>query len=212
MTKKEMACRAVDTLSRQYPDAVCSLEAVDPFQLLVATRLSAQCTDARVNLVTPALFAAYPTPSAMAKATYEEVESYIRSCGLYKTKAKSLVELSKAICERFNGRVPGTMEELLTLPGIGRKTANLILGDIFHVPSSVVTDTHLIRIAYRIGLTDAKEPYKVEVQLRKILPPEGASDFCHRVVHFGRDICTARSPRCGECPMNDFCKKRNYKK
>lgn len=209
MTKKQRAEQCVLRLKEKYPDAVCSLEAKDPFQLLVATRLSAQCTDARVNLVTPALFAAYPTPRAMAKATYEQIEGLIQSCGLYKTKAKSLVDMANMLCDVYGGQVPDTLEELTKLPGIGRKTANLIMGDIYKKPGSVVADTHLIRITNRIGLVASKDPYQVEVALRKLLPPEESSDFCHRMVHFGREICSARSPQCAGCPLADVCRKVN---
>lgn len=203
MTKKQRASEAVERLEKVYP-AVCSLEATDAFQLLVATRLSAQCTDARVNMVTPHLFSKYPDAKAMANADISEIEECIKSCGLYKTKAKSLVEMSKTLCEKFNGEVPATMEELTSLSGIGRKTANLILGDIFGQPA-VVCDTHLIRITNRLGLISTKDPYKAEMELRKILPMDKASNFCHRIVHFGRDICTARSPKCDECPLDDIC-------
>ena len=207
MTKKERAAFCVEQLKIKYPNAVCSLEAADPFQLLVATRLSAQCTDARVNLVTPALFAAYPTPTDMAKASYEQVEDYIKSCGLYKTKAKSLVDMATMLCADFGGQVPDSLEKLVKLPGIGRKTANLIMGDIYHQPGSVVADTHLIRITNRIGLVESKDPYQVEVALRKILPPDESNDFCHRIVHFGREVCSARAPKCGVCPLTEHCKK-----
>ena len=211
MTKKERAAFCVEQLKIKYPDAICSLEAADPFQLLVATRLSAQCTDARVNLVTPALFAAYPTPAKMAKASYEQVEEYIKSCGLYKTKAKSLVDMAVMLCNEFGGQVPDSLEALTKLPGIGRKTANLIMGDIYHQPGSVVADTHLIRITNRIGLVASKDPYQVELALRKILPPEESSDFCHRIVHFGREVCSARAPKCEVCPLAEHCKKIGVK-
>lgn len=204
MTKKQRALAAVEILKQRYPDAVCSLVYNDPYQLLVATRLSAQCTDARVNMVTPALFERFPTPAAAASASPEEVEPFIRSCGLYKTKAKDIVALSKMLCDEFNGQVPDTLEALLRLPGIGRKTANLICGDVYGKPA-VVADTHCIRISGKLGLTDSKDPYKVELQLKKLLPPEESNDFCHRLVLFGRDVCIARSPRCDECPMAHFC-------
>ncbi len=205
MTKKERAEACVSLLKQRYPDAKCSLESVNAFQLLVATRLSAQCTDARVNMVTPALFERFPDPKAFAEASYEEVGEYIKSCGLYKTKSKSLVEMSKMLCEKFNGEVPATLEELVTLPGIGRKTANLIMGDVYGQPA-VVADTHLIRISNRLGLVDSNDPYKVEMQLKKILDPKESSNFCHRMVHFGREICSARKPKCQECPLSDYCK------
>ncbi len=204
MTKKERVLLVIDILKKQYPDAICSLTYTDPFQLLVATRLAAQCTDARVNMVTPALFDRFPTPATAAEVSPEEVEPYIRSCGLYKTKAKDIVALSRMLCEEFNGKVPSTMEELLQLPGIGRKTANLVLGDIFGKPA-VVTDTHCIRICGKLGFTDSKDPYKVEKALWKILPPEESNDFCHRLVLFGRDICNARNPKCDACHLSHLC-------
>ena len=205
MTKKQRAVLAVEALKALYPDAVCSLNADNPLQLLIATRLSAQCTDARVNMVTPALFARFPTLEAFADATPEEVGEYIRSCGLYKTKAKDIVAACVILRDVYGGVMPDTVEELTKLPGIGRKTANLMCGDVFGKPA-VVADTHCIRITGRLGLTDgSKDPYKVEMQLRKVLPPEESNAFCHRIVHFGRDICTARSPKCGECPLAAFC-------
>lgn len=205
MTKKQRALLAVEALKKDYPDAVCSLTYTDPLQLLIATRLSAQCTDARVNMVTPGLFARFPNLCAFLEATVEEVEELVRTCGLYKTKARDIVAMCRMLHDEFGDRVPGTMEELLRLPGVGRKTANLILGDIFHKPA-VVTDTHCIRIAGRIGLTDSKDPLKVETQLRALLPTEESSDFCHRIVLHGRAVCTARSPQCEECSLRAFCK------
>ena len=172
---------------------------------MISVRLSAQCTDARVNQITPALFAAYPTLEAMAQADIADVENYVRSCGFYRHKARDIVLACQMLLSDFGGKVPGTMEELLRLPGVGRQTANLLLGEISHVPGSVVCDTHCIRICGRLGLSTGKEPEKVEQQLRKILPPEESSDFCHRLVLFGREICTARSPRCGECPLSIYC-------
>ncbi len=205
MTKKQRAVLAVEALKTLYPEAVCSLNADNPLQLLIATRLSAQCTDARVNMVTPALFARFPTLDAFADATPDEVGEYIRSCGLYKTKAKDIVAACVMLRDVYGGVMPDTVEELTKLPGIGRKTANLMCGDVFGKPA-VVADTHCIRITGRLGLTDgSKDPYKVEMQLRKVLPPEESNNFCHRIVHFGRDICTARSPKCGECPLAEFC-------
>lgn len=206
MRKKELALKAVEALEGLYPDAKCSLEYSDPFQLLVATRLSAQCTDARVNLVTPALFKKYPTAYDLAKADITDVEELIKSCGLYKTKAKDLILMSKSICENFGGNVPDTIEELTTLSGVGRKTANLICGDIFKKPA-VVTDTHFIRLCNRLKLVDTTDPKKVEDEMRKLLPEEKSSDFCHRTVIFGRDICTARKADCLRCPMDGFCPK-----
>lgn len=204
MTKKQRALAVIDLLKIQYPDAVCSLTYTDPFQLLVSTRLSAQCTDARVNMVTPALFARFPTPQAMAAAEPEDVEPFIHSCGLYKTKARDLVALSRMLCEEFGGEVPDTLEQLIRLPGIGRKTANLVCGDIFGKPA-VVTDTHCIRIAGKLGLTDSKDPLKVELALKKLLPSEESNAFCHRLVMFGRDVCSARSPKCPDCPLSHLC-------
>ena len=176
---------------------------------MIAVRLSAQCTDARVNMITPALFAAYPTLEAMAYAPIEHVEELVHSCGFYKHKAQDIVLACKMLIDKHGGKVPGTMEELLALPGVGRKTANLLLGDLFSVPGSVVCDTHCIRICGRLGFSQGKEPEKVEKQLRAILPPEESSDFCHRIVLFGRDICTARSPKCGQCPLSIYCKEIN---
>ncbi len=210
MTKKELAKRVVELLKAEYPDAICSLNYSDPFQLLIATRLSAQCTDARVNMVTPALFGEFPTAEKMADAELSRVEEHIKSCGLYKTKAKDLIEIGKGITEKFGGRVPDTIEELITLSGVGRKTANLIIGDVYGKPA-VVTDTHLIRLANRIGLTKEKEPFKVEKELKKILPPEESNDFCHRTVLHGRAVCTARRAYCEKCVLNEICKKVNVK-
>ena len=172
---------------------------------MMATRLAAQCTDARVNVVTKTLFKKYPTLQAFADADLAELEQDVKPCGFYHTKAKSLKEMAGQLINNFGGEVPSTMEELLTLSGVGRKTANLILGDVFGKPA-VVTDTHCIRISGRLGLTSNKEPAKVEKDLVKLLPPETSSDFCHRTVQFGRDICRARSPKCGECPLNYFCR------
>ncbi len=206
MKKKDIALFAVEQLEKRYPDAICSLTAEDPLQLLIAVRLSAQCTDARVNLVTPALFEAFPTLDAFADATPEQVEPYIRSCGLYKTKAKDIVLMAQRIREEFGGQIPNTVEALTTLPGVGRKTANLVCGDVYGMPGAVVTDTHCIRIANRLGLCDTKDPRKVEEQLRKLLPPHKSNAFCHRIVLFGRDVCEARAPKCGECPLYEVCK------
>ena len=205
MTKKQRAVLAIDALKVLYPEAICSLVAEDPLQLLIATRLSAQCTDARVNLVTPALFARFPNLEAFAEASPEEVGEYIRSCGLYKTKAKDIVAMCQVLRDDYAGVMPDTVEELTKLPGVGRKTANLVCGDVFGKPA-VVADTHCIRITGRLGLTDGtKDPYKVEMQLRKVLPPEESNGFCHRLVLFGRDICSARSPRCTTCPLAEHC-------
>ena len=209
--KKERAEAAVRLLEEKYPDAVCSLSYSDPFQLLIATRLSAQCTDARVNIVTPALFAAFPDAESMANADITQVEELIKTCGLYKTKARDLVGIGKALCERFGGEVPGTIEELVTLPGVGRKTANLVCGDIFGKPA-VVTDTHLIRLCNRLGLVSTRDPLKVEMQMRKLLPPDKSNAFCHRAVLFGRDICTARTAHCEICPLAEICPKLDVRR
>lgn len=192
-------------LEEKYPQSLCALHYRKDYELMIAVRLSAQCTDARVNQVTPALFAAYPTLEAMAAAPIADVENYVRSCGFYKHKARDIVLACQMLLRDYGGKVPGTMEELLKLPGVGRKTANLLLGDIYGVPGSVVCDTHCIRICGRLGLSQGKEPEKVEKQLRVILPPEESSDFCHRIVLFGREICTARNPKCGQCPLALFC-------
>ena len=205
MTKKQIALLAVEALKKEYPDAICSLTYTDPLQLLIATRLSAQCTDARVNIVTPALFERFPTVEAFAAATYDEVAEYIKSCGLFKTKSKDIVEMCKKLLEDFDGEVPDTIEALTTLPGVGRKTANLIVGDIFGKPA-VVVDTHCIRITTRLGLHKLTDQRKIETELRKLLPPEESNDFCHRLVLHGRAVCTARSAKCEACCMKDFCR------
>ena len=196
----------IDILKERYPDPVCALHYTKDYELMIAVRLSAQCTDARVNLVTPALFAAYPTLEAMASAPIEHVEELVHSCGFYKHKARDIVLACQMLLQQHGGKVPGTMEALLKLPGVGRKTANLLLGDLYKEPGSVVCDTHCIRICGRLGLSQGKEPEKVERQLRAILPPEESSDFCHRIVLFGRDICTARNPQCAACPLAMHCK------
>ena len=206
---EEKVAAIIDILKDRYPAALCALQYDKDYELMISVRLSAQCTDARVNQVTPALFAAYPTLEAMAGADIADVEEYVRSCGFYKHKARDIVLACQMLIRDYGGKVPGTMEELLRLPGVGRKTANLLLGDIYGVPGSVVCDTHCIRICGRLGLSHGKEPEKVEQQLRKILPPEESSDFCHRIVLFGRDICTARSPKCGLCPLSPWCSEVN---
>ena len=195
----------IEELKKRYPQAPCALHSSKDYELMIAVRLSAQCTDARVNLVTPALFAAYPTLEAMAAANIADVEKYIHSCGFYRQKASDIVLACQMLLEKHNGKVPDNMEDLLKLPGVGRKTANLLLGDLYGVPGSVVCDTHCIRICGRLGLSKGKEPEKVERQLRKILPPEESSDFCHRIVWFGREVCTARSPKCDCCPLAIHC-------
>ena len=205
----EKVLSIIDILKQKYPDALCALHYRTDYELMIAVRLSAQCTDARVNLVTPALFAAYPTLEAMASADIADVENYVRTCGFYKHKARDIVLACQMLLTDYNGKVPGTMEELLRLPGVGRKTANLLLGDLYAEPGSVVCDTHCIRICGRLGLSVGKDPEKVERQLRAILPPEESSDFCHRIVLFGREICTARNPKCSECPLAIHCTEIN---
>jgi endonuclease-3 len=205
--KKERAAIAVETLKNIYPDASCALKyGGDPWRLLVMGRLSAQCTDARVNVVCEELFKKYPDVYSMAEADYADVEKLVFSCGVYRVKAANIVDFSRMIITDFGGKVPDNMDELLTLPGVGRKIANLILGDIYHKPA-IVADTHCIRISNRWGLCDSKDPTKVERALSAIVSGEEQSDFCHRIVHFGRDICSSRSPKCGECPFKDWkCK------
>lgn len=210
MTKKERALKAVEILKALYPDAVCSLTASNPFELLVAVRLSAQCTDARVNLVTPALFEKYKTLDDYCNADIKDIERLIHSCGFYKSKAESIIGMAQMIRDKFGGTVPDTIEELITLPGVGRKTANLIVGDVYG-KESIVVDTHMIRISNRIGLVAEKDPKKIEFALKKIIPAEEGSDFCHRIVWFGRDVCSARKPLCGECKMAEVCKKVGVK-
>lgn len=207
MTQKEIALSAVQALKTEYPDALCSLDADNPLQLLIATRLSAQCTDARVNLVTPELFAKYPSTEDFAAADVSDIEQIIHSCGFFRQKAKDIIGLSQMILSDFNGKVPDNIDDLTKLPGVGRKTANLIVGDIYGKPA-VVADTHLIRISNRLGLVDTKDPYKVEIKLKKLLPPDESNDFCHRAVLHGRAVCDARKPKCESCVMSDFCRKR----
>lgn len=205
MDKKERALFAVNALKAEYPEGICSLVADDPFRLLVATRLSAQCTDARVNLVTPALFAEFGTPQTMADAPVGRVEDLIRSCGFYHTKARDLIAMAQKLVAEHGGRVPDTIEALTALPGVGRKTANLICGDVYGTPGVVVADTHLIRITNLLGLVHTKDPYKVELALRDILPPEESNDFCHRCVLHGRAVCIARRPQCAVCCLQSVC-------
>ena len=196
----------VDGLKTLYPDGICSLQYKKDYELLFAVRLSAQCTDERVNQVTPALFARFPTLEDFAQADVEEVGEYIHSCGFFRAKIRDLVLCAQMLLSQHGGKVPGTMEELVALPGVGRKTANLILGDVFHTPGVVVADTHCIRITGRLGLTDGtKDPGKVEKQLREILPPDESNDFCHRLVLHGRAICTARQAKCVMCPLAPVC-------
>ena len=196
----------VDGLKTLYPDGICSLQYEKDYELLFAVRLSAQCTDDRVNQLPPPLFARFPTLEDFAQADVEEVGEYIHSCGFFRAKSRDLVLCAQMLLSQHGGKVPGTMEELVALPGVGRKTANLILGDVFHTPGVVVADTHCIRITGRLGLTDGtKDPGKVEKQLREILPPDESNDFCHRLVLHGRAICTARQAKCGMCPLAPVC-------
>ncbi|WP_294954114.1 endonuclease III [uncultured Eubacterium sp.] len=206
MTKKERALNAIEVLKKEYPEAICSLNASNPFELLVAVRLSAQCTDARVNIVTPTLFEKYKTLDDYCNADVKDIEKIIHSCGFYKSKAESIIDMAKGVRDRFGGTVPDNIEDLTTLNGVGRKTANLIVGDVYG-KESIVVDTHMIRIANRIGLVTEKDPKKIEFALKKIVPANEGSDFCHRIVLFGRDICSARKPKCDICPMEFNCKK-----
>jgi len=204
MDRTERAFAAVDALKAAYPDAVCALQYEKDYELMISVRLSAQCTDARVNLVTPALFARFPTLESFARADVAEVEEYVRTCGFYRNKARDIVLACQMLRDEFGGRVPDNMDDLLRLPGVGRKTANLLLGDIYHKPA-VVCDTHCIRITNKLGLAEGKDPAKVERQLWEVLPPEESSDFCHRIVLHGRAVCTARAPKCGECCLAGCC-------
>ena len=210
---KKKAIKIIDILKAQYPDALCALHYKKDYELMIAVRLSAQCTDARVNLITPALFAAYPTLEAMANAKIEDVEDYVRTCGFYHQKAKDIVLACQMLIRDYGGKVPDTMDALLRLPGVGRKTANLLLGDLYATPGSVVCDTHCIRISNRLGLvTDCgTDPYKVEMALKKVIEPAEQASLCHRFVHFGRDICTARSPKCSSCPLSYLCAEHKKK-
>lgn len=194
----------LSALKELYPDALCALHFGKDYELMIAVRLSAQCTDARVNLVTPALFAKYPTLEAFAAADVGDVEEMVRSCGFYKHKARDIVLACQMLLSDYHGRVPDNMEDLLKLPGVGRKTANLLLGDIYH-KEAYVCDTHCIRICGKLGLSQGKDPQKVEMQLRKVIPPEESSDFCHRIVLHGRAVCTARNPKCSQCTLAPFC-------
>ena len=205
MKSAEDVSQIIARLKERYPDALCSLQYEKDYELLFAVRLSAQCTDERVNKVTPALYRRFPTLQSFAEADPKEVGEYIHSCGFYNGKSRDIVACAQKLLVEYGGKVPGTMEELLSLPGVGRKTANLILGDVYGQPA-YVCDTHCIRITGRLGLTDgSKDPVKVERQLREVLPPEESSRFCHRMVLFGRDVCTARAPKCDLCPLRDVC-------
>ena len=196
----------VEELKKLYPEGICSLDYPKPYELLFSVRLAAQCTDERVNQVTPALFGRFPTLEALAGADVSEVEQYIHSTGFFRAKARDIVAAARMLVEVYGGVVPDNMEDLLKLPGVGRKTANLILGDVYHVPGVVVADTHCIRISGKLGLTDGtKDPVKVEMQLRAVLPPEESNDFCHRLVLHGRAVCTARKPQCQDCSLRPWC-------
>lgn len=208
MTKKQLALYSVEELKKLYPEALCSLSYTNPLELLIATRLSAQCTDARVNLVTPALFSKYKTLDDYCNADVKDIEDIIHSCGFYHGKSRDIIGIAQKIKSDFGGEVPDSIEKLTTLPGVGRKTANLIMGDVFGADSVVVADTHLIRISNRIGLVNTKDPKKVEDELRKILPPKESNNFCHRCVLHGRAVCTARKAMCSQCTLSGFCKKK----
>ena len=208
--KKERLGRIVERFKEIYPEATCALEYEgDPWKLLVMGRLSAQCTDARVNIVCRELFSRFPNAGAMAEGELEEIERIVKPCGLYRMKASSIKEASRMLVEDYSGELPRDMDELLKLPGVGRKIANLVLGDVYGLPS-VVCDTHCMRICGRFGMYNEKlrDPNKIEKILLELLPYGEGSDFCHRIVHFGRDICTARSPKCDECFLNEICKKK----
>ena len=206
MKSQQAVVAIVEALKELYPEGICSLDYPKPYELLFSVRLAAQCTDERVNMVTPALFARYPTLESLAEADVSEVESYIHSTGFFRAKARDIVAASRMMLEEFGGKVPNNMEDLLKLPGVGRKTANLILGDVYHTPGVVVADTPCIRISGKLGLTDGtKDPVKVEQQLRPILPPEESNDFCHRLVLHGRAVCMARKPDCANCTLRPWC-------
>ena len=202
---QEKVVHIIELLKESYPDPMCALQYDHDYQLLIAVRLAAQCTDERVNMITPALFERFPTLNDFAEADISEVEEYVHSCGFYRHKARDIVLACQMLRDKFGGKVPQTMEELLSIPGVGRKTANLLLGDLYAVPGSVVCDTHCIRISNKLGLARGKEPEKVEQQLRAILPPEESSDFCHRLVLHGRAVCNARKPRCENCTLAPWC-------
>ena len=210
MTKKQLAQEVIEKLKIEYPNVQCTLIYTTPIEMLIATQLSAQCTDARVNIVTADLFKKYKNVYDFANADYEELCCDIRSAGFYRSKAKNIIAAAQRIIDVYGGEVPDTMEDLLTLPGTGRKTANLVLGDIFKKPA-IVVDTHCIRLSNRIGLTKNSDPIKIETDLKKIIPPEESLDFCHRLVAHGRLVCNARKPKCEICPLNGICKKTGVK-
>ncbi len=207
MTKKNRALEVIERLKKEYPDAQCALGYQKPHELLIAVRLSAQCTDKRVNLVTPALFERFPSIDSFAEANVSDVEEYIKSCGLYHTKAQDIVEMCRMLRDIYGGVVPDTIEELVKLPGVGRKTANLIVGDLYGKPA-VVCDTHVIRLTNRLGLSEGTDAARVEKQLRSIIPLDEGILLCHRLVRHGREVCSARSPKCGECVLRDICLKK----
>lgn len=204
MKKEERLNFILDTLDRLYPTAECALNYTHPYELLIATRLSAQCTDERVNKVTPALFEKYPTLEAFANADFDELCQMVHSCGFFRGKAKSIIEMSRAIIDRFDGKVPDTIEDLISLSGIGRKTANLICGDIYGKPA-IIADTHCIRLSNRLGLSNSKNPEIVERQLKALIPEQRQTKLCHNLVHHGRAVCDARKPNCIACPLNEVC-------
>lgn len=206
MKTKADVLSIIAELKKLYPDGICSLDYPKPYELLFSVRLAAQCTDERVNMVTPALFARFPTLESLAEADISEVETYIHSTGFFRAKARDIVGAARMMLDEYGGKVPDNMDDLLKLPGVGRKTANLILGDVYHQPGVVVADTHCIRISGKLGLTDGtKDPAKVETQLRKVLPPEESNDFCHRLVLHGRAVCMARKPDCQNCTLRPWC-------
>ncbi|MDD6484724.1 MAG: endonuclease III [Clostridiales bacterium] len=211
MTKKERVSLLLELMDNAYPTVKCSLDYSNPLEMLIATQLSAQCTDARVNIVTKGLFERYKTAEDYANADIEELQEYIRSAGFYKNKSKNIIECCKRICEVYGGEVPDTMEDLLTLAGTGRKTANLVLGDIFG-KSAVVVDTHCIRLTNRIGLVKTKDPVKIEMELKKIVPPDRQLKLCHQFVYHGRAVCSARKPQCDGCPIKEACKQVGVEK
>lgn len=208
MTKKQRAFAIIELLKEEYPDADCTLDYDDAWKLLVSVRLAAQCTDARVNVVVQGLYEKYPTSKALSEAPVEEIERIVKPCGLGHSKARDISACMKMLHEEYDGKVPDDFDELLKLPGVGRKSANLIMGDVFGKPA-IVTDTHCIRLVNRFGLVEGiKEPKKVEMALWKLIPPEEGSDFCHRLVYHGREVCTARTtPHCDRCCLKDVCKK-----
>lgn len=212
MTKKQLTLQVIERLRNEYPDATCSLEYDQAWKLLVEVRLAAQCTDARVNQIVKILYAKYPTVDALAEAEVSDIEAIVRPCGLGNSKARDISACMKIIRDKYNGQVPDDFDELLKLPGVGRKSANLIMGDVFGKPA-IVTDTHCIRLCNRIGLVDdTKDPKKVEMALWKLVPPEEGSDLCHRFVYHGREVCTARTtPYCDKCCLKDICKKKGVK-